>query len=206
MADTTPAAAASGPAATSTRDRIVEAALRLIAERGTAATSMRDLASAAEVTVPGLYYHFESKADLIRAVLSARGLEGVVGDASGPGGDDDLPPDVEGRIRVRAARELERLVEHADFLRIIQREAALGDPDAQHVGAQLRAGWQARWTSTLARARDLAPTVDLDAASDCVTTYLWGVFVDYLSRGDEPAGDRIPAFAALLAKAMRATP
>ena len=48
-----------------TRERIVEAALRLFSERGTTAVSMRELADAAGVTVPGLYYHFASKADLI---------------------------------------------------------------------------------------------------------------------------------------------
>ena len=50
----------------STRDRVVEQGLRLFSERGTTAVSMRELAEAADVTVPGLYYHFASKAELVR--------------------------------------------------------------------------------------------------------------------------------------------
>ena len=66
-----------------TRDRIVEGALRLFAERGTTAVSMRELADAAGVTVPGLYYHFASKADLIREVYRARGLGRTPEDGDG---------------------------------------------------------------------------------------------------------------------------
>src|SRR5213079_959125 len=55
-----------------TRERIVEAALRLFSERGTSAVSVRELADAADVTVPGLYYHFESKAAVVREVYRAR--------------------------------------------------------------------------------------------------------------------------------------
>ena len=52
----------------------MEAALRLFAERGTTAVSMRELADAAGVTVPGLYYHFDSKAELISEVYRAQGF------------------------------------------------------------------------------------------------------------------------------------
>lgn len=185
-----------------TRDRIVEAALRLFAERGTAATSMRDIAAAADVTVPGLYYHFDSKAALIRAVLSARGLEGMVGERSAAV-PDDLPGDVESRIRERAEREFAAFVAHADFLQIMQQAAALGDPDAKEVGEQLRAAWRARWAEILAGARDLRRDADLDAAADCITTYLWGVFVDHLTRGAPSGPERIASFAALVAPGLR---
>ena len=57
---------------TATRDRMVDCALSLFSERGTTAVSMRELADAAGVTVPGLYYHFASKADLVRAVYRER--------------------------------------------------------------------------------------------------------------------------------------
>ena len=61
------------PGATvTTRDRVVERALQLFSERGTTGVSMRELADAAGVTVPGLYYHFASKAELVRAVYRER--------------------------------------------------------------------------------------------------------------------------------------
>ena len=77
---TTPKKGTSG----ATRERIVDAALRLFSERGTAAVSVRELADAAGVTVPGLYYHFASKADLIREVYRAQGIGRAVEDFSPP--------------------------------------------------------------------------------------------------------------------------
>ena len=62
-----------------TRDRVIDRALSLFSERGTTAVSMRELADAAGLTVPGLYYHFASKADLIRAVYRARSRRRSVG-------------------------------------------------------------------------------------------------------------------------------
>jgi AcrR family transcriptional regulator len=184
------------------RERIVAAALDLFSERGTAATSVRDVAERAEVTVPGLYYHFASKADLIQEVLQNRDTEGV----GEPPADADLPSDVESRIRVRAQYEFERLVADTGFLRLMQREAVLGDPDAKQVGEQMREFWRGRWCEILAGAVDVSPTVDLDAAADAVVTYLWGVFVDFLSRDDQSGANRIPSFAALIAPGLRAAP
>ncbi len=54
-----------------TRDRIFDAAARLFAERGYAAVSMREIAEAAEISKPMLYYYFESKEGLCRALLDA---------------------------------------------------------------------------------------------------------------------------------------
>ncbi|MES1152409.1 MAG: TetR family transcriptional regulator [Dongia sp.] len=48
-----------------TRQRIVEGALRLFAERGVDATSVRDIATKAMITEPAVYRHFHSKEDLI---------------------------------------------------------------------------------------------------------------------------------------------
>ena len=52
-----------------TRARIVEAAAKLFSERGYAATSLRDVASAVELREPSLYNYFESKDALYAAVL-----------------------------------------------------------------------------------------------------------------------------------------
>ncbi|MDH4169686.1 MAG: TetR/AcrR family transcriptional regulator [Acidimicrobiia bacterium] len=56
----------------STRERILDAALDLTSRRGAAGTSMRELADACGVNVAALYYHFPSKADLLRAVIEER--------------------------------------------------------------------------------------------------------------------------------------
>ncbi|MGI9601847.1 MAG: TetR/AcrR family transcriptional regulator [Acidimicrobiales bacterium] len=62
----------SDTAATTTRERILDAALDLAARKGADGTSMRELAEACEVNVAALYYHFPSKADLLRSVIEER--------------------------------------------------------------------------------------------------------------------------------------
>src|SRR5215213_10168124 len=115
-----------------TRDRVIERALCLFAERGTTAVSMRELADAAGVTVPGLYYHFAAKADLIREVYRANGIR------SGWDPEADfVPPTARGvadRIAEQARHEFARMQGNEEFLRHMQREDTLGDDDARAVG------------------------------------------------------------------------
>lgn len=53
-----------------TRELIPVVALRLFAAQGYAATSMRQIAEELEITKAALYYHFESKEDIVRAFLA----------------------------------------------------------------------------------------------------------------------------------------
>ncbi len=172
-------------------------ALRLFAERETAAVSMRELADTAGVTVPGLYYHFDSKTDLIRAVLRARGLTSAAGWPEPPKAER-----VRERIVAEARREFTRLLGEEAFLRFVQREATGGDPDALEVAAGLTDDWRARWREVLAGSVDLDLRVDLEAAAVCVVTFLWAIFVEYLSYGDPRIIDRIDAFAKLVAPGL----
>src|SRR6478672_5151879 len=105
-----------------TRDRIVDAALRLFAERGTTAVSMRELADAADVTVPGLYYHFASKADLIREVYRAQGFGQEPDEIELP-----EPAPLETLIVAESRREFTRFIGQREFLSLMQGEAVLGD-------------------------------------------------------------------------------
>jgi AcrR family transcriptional regulator len=183
-----------------TRERIVGAALRLFSERGTAAVSVRELADASGVTVPGLYYHFASKADLIREVYRAQGLGRTESEL-------ELPAATRLRDRVveRARTEFAGLVENADFLRHMQRESVLGDEDAREAGDALRAQWRERWRLVLADSHDARPGADLEAAADCISTFLWGLFVEYLNRLDPSVIDRVESFADLVAPALTET-
>ena len=183
------------PAATvSTRDRVIESALRLFSERGTTAVSMRELAEAAGVTVPGLYYHFASKAELVRAVYRER-VERE------PWSPPDPAP-IQQLIVEQASRELSRFIDDYDFHRLMHREASLGDPDAKAVGAALDAEWRERWHQTLLLATDLAPDADVDAATDVLTTFLWGLFVEHLRRPERPVDRRIGDLARVLGPAL----
>src|SRR5687768_3309395 len=52
-----------------TADAILEAAERLCVTHGIEAMSIRDVAAAVGVTVPVIYHHFGSRANLIRALV-----------------------------------------------------------------------------------------------------------------------------------------
>jgi AcrR family transcriptional regulator len=54
------------------RRRIEESALRLFAEKGYAATSLREIAQAARTTKPMIYYYFGSKEGLFATTLGER--------------------------------------------------------------------------------------------------------------------------------------
>jgi AcrR family transcriptional regulator len=179
---------------TATRDRVIECALELFSERGTTAVSMRELADAAGVTVPGLYYHFASKADLVRAVYRER-VEREPWVAPDPAPVQQL-------IVEQASRELSRLIDDYDFLRLMHRESSLGDPDAQAAGATLDAEWRERWHETLALGTDLAPDADIDAATDVLTTFLWGLFVEHLRKPKRPVDRRVRDLARVLGPAL----
>jgi TetR/AcrR family transcriptional regulator len=53
----------------SVRERLLDAAIARFSTRGYAATSIREIVEAAGVTKPAVYYHFESKEGLYRAIL-----------------------------------------------------------------------------------------------------------------------------------------
>jgi AcrR family transcriptional regulator len=55
-----------------TRSALLDEATRLFAERGYAATSLEDIASASQVTRGAVYHHFDGKRALFEAVLSAQ--------------------------------------------------------------------------------------------------------------------------------------
>ncbi len=52
-----------------TRERMISAAIKLFSEKGYHAVSVREIVEAAEVTKPVLYYYFENKEGLFRAIV-----------------------------------------------------------------------------------------------------------------------------------------
>src|ERR1700748_3518156 len=51
------------------RDRVVATSLRMFADNGFSAVSMRDLASALGIQAPSIYSHFKSKDALLAAIV-----------------------------------------------------------------------------------------------------------------------------------------
>lgn len=52
-----------------TRERIQEVARELFLQRGVQRTSLQDIANKLGITKPALYYHFQSREDLVRSIL-----------------------------------------------------------------------------------------------------------------------------------------
>jgi AcrR family transcriptional regulator len=52
-----------------TRSRIQQVARELFGEKGVQRTSLQDIASRLGITKPALYYHFNSREDLVRSIL-----------------------------------------------------------------------------------------------------------------------------------------
>jgi AcrR family transcriptional regulator len=71
-----------------TRERIIQGALRLFAEKGVDATSIRDIASSAAISEPAIYRHFRSKEDLVWEIFWSgyRDLGALLGSIEAKGG------------------------------------------------------------------------------------------------------------------------
>lgn len=99
---------------TDTRERVLLEAARLFRHHGYAATTLREVADASGIKAGSIYYHFESKEQILGEVLD-KGVQ-VVTDAV-HARVDALPPSATARERLAAAIEghLWGLLHHGDF-------------------------------------------------------------------------------------------
>jgi AcrR family transcriptional regulator len=92
----------------STRDKLVDAAMRLFWEKGYGSTSIADILRAADVHSGSLYYFFPTKQDLLVAVLDRylHGIDAMLLQPTWAGVDDPIE-----RVFVLLARYRQFLVE-----------------------------------------------------------------------------------------------
>jgi len=166
------------------RQRILEAAERLFAERGPENVSMDDLARAADVGKGTLFRRFGDRASLARAVLSAHEAafqETIIRGAPplGPG----APP---GERLVAFGRGMLGLVDaHRQLLLAAETGAPCG---------RFRAGPYASYhffVSSLLR--EAAPHLDSDYTADALLASLGAEFVAYLREDREMSLEQIAA-------------
>lgn len=130
-----------------TRQQILDASLRLFSERGFARTTVRDIARQAGITDAAIYYHFESKRELLEALVEERGflhslqnLERVTA---------DLPLRETVMWMTRGAIHL--MDENREFLRLIIMEGLGGDEAALEQYRRLIDLWERALSTVLTR-------------------------------------------------------
>jgi AcrR family transcriptional regulator len=171
------------------RQRILDTALTLMAQRGVDGTSMRDLATAAGLNVASLYHYFPSKRDLLVAVLEERGYLQDLAATDAPTGVrgpttelDDLLEEI-----------LRSMLDVENFIRLMMGEVMRGDETARALGQELMSSTQEaleRWlTETqphLCEGPGGAP-----ALARMLRSMLLGLFFEHmagvLAEGEEPA-------------------
>jgi AcrR family transcriptional regulator len=111
------------------RERILDAASRLIASKGYAATTVRDIASAAGLNLAMIHYYFGNKEGLYRAIFEEKivAVQRILAEAALS----------EGTCRERLERFVRAyarfLCRHSHFARIVQQEFLSGGTMIQEV-------------------------------------------------------------------------
>ncbi|MGH9231113.1 MAG: TetR/AcrR family transcriptional regulator [Acidimicrobiales bacterium] len=164
------------------RGRILDTALSLMSQRGSAGTSMRRLASVCGLNVATIYHYFPSKADLLRALIEERRYGERLATEE-PAIDAELPPAERMAAFVRWVAE--RTLDEEVVLRLLLGEALRGDATARDTAVGLLAELDVGLTAWLARgfpeldARGLTPEV----AARLVRRSLLALVTEHLATG-----------------------
>ena len=136
------------------RLRLIEqAATRLFAERGFAATTVEDIVRAAGLTKPMLYRHFESKQELCVALLEKARANLIAAPLARlkPGA-----PDSHQQVPVMIEAWLAHVQQHSDEARLLFTPIT-GDPEVEQTQRRLH---DLQTATQIALLRELAPGID----------------------------------------------
>ena len=113
----------------STRERILDVAEKLFADRGLAGTAVRDIAREASLTAPSLYNHFDGKQALYEAVL-ARGVQPLfdIITASNATAESLSVADRQAESEQMLDAIMDHLAHHPNIGKLIQHESLTGGP------------------------------------------------------------------------------
>lgn len=146
---------ARAPRADNRQPELLDASAALFAQRGYAATSMRDIALAVKMLPGSVYYHFASKEELLVAVYEAGvgELEAAVRAAVAPA---DAPWQ---QLESACRAHLETVLRNSDYAQVLIRVHPEDVPDAADRLRALRAGYEDIF-------RTLVAALPLPAGSD----------------------------------------
>jgi TetR/AcrR family transcriptional regulator, transcriptional repressor for nem operon len=170
---------------TATRERILDAAQRIVLERGFAATSVDAVLAQAPATKGAFFHHFPSKNDLGRALLEryAAADERMLDDfmAVAETESDDPAEQLVAFVRhfEHAADELAPTQPGCLFVSFIYESQLAGDGDGDLIATSIR-HWRTRLLEKLEAAVRVHPpaiAVDLHSLADQVFTTFEGGFI-----------------------------
>lgn len=130
-----------------TRQQILDASLRLFSERGFARTTVRDIARQAGITDAAIYYHFESKRELLEALVEERGFLSSLQTLERIETDNALRETIIWMSR----GAINLMDENRDFLRLIIMEGLGGDDAALEQYHRLMNLWESALAKVLRR-------------------------------------------------------
>ena len=133
-----------------TRQQILDASLRLFSERGFARTTVRDIARQAGITDAAIYYHFESKQELLEALVEERGFLNSLQNLARLQADAPLKE----TLHWTARGAINIMDQNRDFLRLIIMEGLGGDEAALEQYRRLLGLWEDALTAVLLRYED----------------------------------------------------
>jgi AcrR family transcriptional regulator len=177
-----------------TRRRILQIALTLMAQRGVDGTSMRDLAAAANLNVASLYHYFPSKRDLLEAVLVEQGflpIEMARSEPNGNGRHDGVAT-----LEQLLAATLDSMFEVQDFIRLMMGEAMRDESTARAVGLDLFTSFQSgmeEWVRT--HRPDLDEQSGAPAVARLLSAMLVGIFIQHAAGVLSDDGNDLTALA-----------
>jgi AcrR family transcriptional regulator len=145
--------------------QIIEAAIKLFAEKGFHSTSIQEIADAAGIAKGSMYLHFKSKDDLLLSIYKSY-FERIFQDITKAGQHAESKRE---RMKIQVRVELEKLIEYRDFIKMQMREQFIHqNKDIKNVALQGRMRGSI-WLHE--QILDLYGEEIRPWATDCVTLY-----------------------------------
>lgn len=122
-----------------TRNKIHSAAIKLFAKKGYAATSVKDIAEEARISIGLMYRHYQKKEDLFNELVTyaAEGLDRVAKKFK----SNDSPVELIQQFTLEILNDFEKDDEYAQFHMLMNQSSTIEDPSPQikHLNKQSEA-------------------------------------------------------------------
>tara|TARA_A100001037_G_scaffold280628_1_gene283555 strand:+ start:963 stop:1631 length:669 start_codon:yes stop_codon:yes gene_type:complete len=155
-----------------TRQRILDAAARTFRDKGYAATTLNDIANAARLRAGSIYYHFESKEQILEEVFDIgikRISDAVLRDVGAL--PDDAPPSE--KIRVGMETHLRTLLQHGPYASANIRVFGQSPRSVQLKTMRLREVYEDFWRDLFTEARE-AGEIERNFDLSLIRMFLFG--------------------------------